>query len=81
MLSVSEFMQSLNKNQLFIKTTVQRDDFVNPPVVIHFGNNSVRIIDCKISHKNYLFIIEGKTQTGQEIQLFWSEFGVNILNY
>ena len=63
MLSVSEFMQSLNKNQFFIKITVQRDNFVNHDYPfgchIHFDNDSVRITDCKISHKNYSFIIEG----------------------
>ena len=62
MLSVSEFMQSLNKNQLFIKITVQRDDFVNHDYpfgcYIPFDNDSVRVTDCKISPKNYLFIID-----------------------
>ena len=83
MLSVSEFMQSLNKNQLFIKITVQQDDFVNHDYPfgchIHFDNDSVRITDCKISHKKYLFIIEDKTKTGQEIQLFWGEQHFELL--
>ena len=82
MLSVSEFMQSLNRNQLFIKITVQRDDFVNHDYPfechIHFDNDSVRVTDCRVSFKNYLFIIEGKTETGQEKKLFGES---NILNY
>ena len=62
---------------VFIKITAQRDDFVNHDYPfschIHFDNDNFKITDCKISHKNYLFIIEGTTQTGQEIQLFWGE--------
>ena len=77
MLSVSKFLQSLKRNQLFIKITVQRDDFVHHDYPfgchIHFDNDSVRVTDCKVSPKYYLFIIEGKTETGQEIKLFWGE--------
>ena len=55
MLSVSEFMQSLNGNQLFIKITVQRDDFVNHDYPfgchIHFDNDSARVTDRKVSPK------------------------------
>ena len=83
MLSVSEFMQSLNRNQLFIKITVQRDDFVNHDYLfgchIHFDNDSVRVSDCKVSLKNYLFIIEGKIEIGQEIKLFWGEQHFELL--
>ena len=64
MLSVSEFMQSLKRNQLFIKITLKRDDFVNHDYPfgchIHFDNDIVRVIDYKVSRENYLFIIEGK---------------------
>ena len=83
MLSVSEFMQSLNRNQLFIKITVQRDDFVNHDYLfgchIHFDIDSVRVTDCKVSPKNYLFIIEDKIETGQEIKLFWGEQHFQLL--
>ena len=83
MLSVSEFMQSLNRNQVFIKITVQRDDFVNHDYPfgchIHFDNASVTVTNCKVSPKNYLFIIEGKTETGQEIKLFWGDQHFELL--
>ena len=76
-------MQSLNKNQLFKKITVQRDDFVNHDYPfgchIQFDNDSVRVTDCKISPKNYLFLIEGKTETGQVINLFWGEQHFELL--
>ena len=77
MLTVSEFMKSLNRNQLFIKIQVQRDNFVqlNFPCGnhIHFDNDSIRVSDCKISNKNCLIIIEGTTETGQEVKLLWGE--------
>ena len=83
MLSVSEFMQSLKRNQLFIKITVQRDDFANHDYPfgchIHFDNYSVRVTDCKVSPKNYLFIIAGKTETGREIKLFSGEQNFELL--
>ena len=74
MLTVSEFMQSLKRNQLFIEIQVQRDNFVqlNFPFgnQIHFNNDSIRVSDCKISNKNCLIIIEGTTETGQEVKIF-----------
>ena len=83
MLSVSEFMQSLNRNQLFIKITVQRDDFANHDYPfgchIHFDNDSVRITDCKVSPKNYLFIIASNTETGQEIKILSGEQHFELL--
>ena len=83
MLSVSEFMQSLNRNQFFIKIIVQRDDFFEIEYSfgchVHFGNDSVRLTNCKISHKNYLSIIEGKTENGQEVKLFWGEKHFGLL--
>ena len=83
MLAASEFMHSLNRNQLCIKIQVQRDNFVqfNFPFDshIHFDNDSVRTTDCKISPKDCLFIIEGMTETGQEIKLFWGEKHFELL--
>ena len=83
MLSVSEFMQSLSKNQLFIKIQVQRDNFINYEYRfgchIHFDNDSLRVSDCKVSTKDCLFIIEGKTETGQEVKLFWGEKHFELL--
>ena len=83
MLSVTEFMQSLNKNQLCIKIVVQKDEFIHQNYQfgchIHFDNNSIRITDCTVSPANYFFIREGKTETGQEIKLFWGEQHFELL--
>ena len=46
---------------------------------IHFDNDSVRTTDCKISPKDCLFIIEGITEAGQEIKLFWGEKHFELL--
>ena len=76
-------MHSLNKNQLFIKIQVQRDNFIQYEYPfgshIHFDNDNVRVSDCKISTKDCLFIIEGKTETGQEVKLFWGEKHFELL--
>ena len=78
-------MQSLNKNQnqLSMKIKIQRDDFFDHGYPfgchIHFDNNSVRITNCKVSSKNYLIVIEGKTETGQEVKLFWGEQHYELL--
>ena len=68
MLSVSEFMKSLNRNQLCIKTIVQIDDYVEleypPDCHINFDDHSIKLTNCKISPKNYLLLIEGETETG-----------------
>ena len=76
-------MQSLNKNQLSIKITVQRDDFINHDYPfgchIHFDNDSIRITNCKVSSKNYSIIIEGTTETKQEVKLFWREQHFELL--
>ena len=70
-------MHSLNKKQLFIKAQVQRDNFVQLDYPfgshINFDNDSVRTTGCKISNKDCLLIIEGKTETGQEVNFFWGE--------
>ena len=83
MLTVSEFMHSLNRNQLCIKIQVQRDNFIDLSYAfgnhIHFDNDSVRTTDCKISNKDCLLIIEGKTETGQEVKLFWGEKHFELL--
>ena len=83
MLSVTEFMQSLNKNQLCIKILVQKDEFVDQNYQfgchIHFDNDSIRITDCKVPPTNYIFILEGKTETGQEVKLFWGEKHFELL--
>ena len=76
-------MQSLNRNQLFIKIKVKRDNFVQLDFPfgnhIHFDNDSIRVSDRKISNKNCLIIIEGKTETGQEVKLFWGEKHFELL--
>ena len=77
MLSVSEFLNSFNKNQHVIKISVQIDDFIEFDYQsgshIHFDDDSVKLTNCKVSTQNYLFIIEGTTKTGKEIKLFWGE--------
>ena len=82
MLSVSEFMHSLNRNQHCIKIVVQIDDYIEleypSDCHIHFDNDSIKLTNCKISPKNYLLIIEGETETGQEVKFFWGE---KILKY
>ena len=56
MLSVSEFMKSLNKNQFFIKIIVQIDNYIEleypPDCHIHFDNDSFKLTNCRISPKN-----------------------------
>ena len=83
MLSVSEFLNSFNKNQLVIKISVQIDDFIEFDYPsgshIHFDDNSVKLTNCKVSTQNYLFTIEGTTTTGQEIKLFWGEKHFDLL--
>ena len=83
MLAASEFMHSLNRNQLCIKIKVQRDNIAQPKFPlnshIHFHNDSITSTDCKISTKDCLFIIEGITETGQEVKLFWGEKHFELL--
>ena len=83
MLSVSEFMKSLNRNQLCIKIVVQIDDYIEleypPDCLLHFVNDSIKLTNCRISPKNYLLIIEGETETGQEVKLFCGEKRFEIL--
>ena len=68
-------MKSLNRNQLFIKIVVHIDDYIELEYTsgchIHFDDDSIRLTNCKIAPKNYLLIIEGETETGQEVKLFW----------
>ena len=83
MISVSEFMKSLNRNQLGIKIIVQIDDYIEleypPNCHIHFDSDSIILTNCRISPKSYLLIIEGETETGQEVKLFWGEKHFEIL--
>ena len=83
MLSVSEFLNSLNKNQVVIKISVQIDDFIEFDYPsgshIHFDDDSVKLTNCKVSTQDYLFIIEGTTKTGQEMKLFWGEKQFDLL--
>ena len=76
MLSVSEFIEPLNRNQLCIKIVAQIDDYIEleypPDCHIHFDND-------RISPKNYLLIIEGEAETGQEVKVFWGEKHFEIL--
>ena len=66
MLSVSEFLNSLNKNQLVIKISVQIDNFIEFDYPsgshIHFDDDSVKLTDCKISTQDYLFINQNKSK-------------------
>ena len=76
-------MKSLNRNQLCIKIVVQTEDYIEheypPGCHIHFDNDSIKLTNCKISPKNYLLKIEGETETGQEVKLFWGEKHFEIL--
>ena len=67
MVSVSEFMKSLNRSQFCIKIVGQIDNFIEleylPNCRIHFDNDSINLTNCGISPRNYFFIIEGETET------------------
>ena len=83
MVSGSEFMKSVNKNQLCIKIKVQIDDYIEleypPDCQNHFDDDSIKLTNCRISPKNYILIVEGETETGQEVKLFWVEKHFEIL--
>ena len=83
MLSVSEFLNSFNKNQLVIKISVQLNNFIELDYPsgshLHFDDDSVKLSNCKVSTQDYLFIIEGITKTGQEIKLFLGEKHFDLL--
>ena len=85
MLSVSEFLNSFNKNQLVIKIAIQTDEFTDIEYPtgshLHFDDDYVVLTNCKVSPKNFLFIFEGVTKTKQEIKLFWGEHHFDILKY
>ena len=59
MLSVSELLNSFNRNQLVIKISVQIDDFTEFEYPsgshIHFDDDSVQLTNCKTSTQNYLY--------------------------
>ena len=56
MLSVSEFMKSLNRNQFCKTIVVQKDDYIQleypPDCHILFDDDSIKLTNCKISTKN-----------------------------
>ena len=83
MIKVSEFLHSLNTKQFCIKIQVQREDFANINYTfgnhIHFDNDSIRTTLCQFSDKDCLFIIEGKTESGHEVKLFWGEKHFELL--
>ena len=85
MLSVSEFLNSFSKNQLFIRISVQIDIFFELDYPSgshkHFDDDSVQLTNCRVSPQNYLFIIEEITKTKKEIKLFWGEKHFDLLKY
>ena len=85
MIKVSEFLHSLNRKQFCIKIQVQRENFAKLDYSfgnhIHFDNESIRTTICKFSDKDCLFIIEGKTEIGQEAKLFWGEKHFELLKH
>ena len=77
MLSVNKFMKSLNKNQFVLKIFVQTENFQNQkyPDTCHiqFDDDSLKVTNCKISAKDNLFIIDGTTESGQEVKRSWGK--------
>ena len=73
----------MNRNQLCKKIIVQIDDYIEleypPDCHIHFDDDSIKLTNCTILPKNYLLLIEGETETGQEVKLFWEEKHFEIL--
>ena len=83
MIKVSEFLNSLNTKQFCIKIQVQRENFAKLDYSfgnhIHFDNDSIRTTLCQFSDTDCLFIIEGTTESGQEVKLFWGEKHFELL--
>ena len=83
MIKASEFFKSLNTKQFCIKIQVQREDFAHIDYTfgnhIHFDNDSIRTTLCQFSDKDCLFIIEGQTESGHEVKLFWGEKHFELL--
>ena len=84
MIKVSEFLKSLNTKQFCTKKIqVQRENFANIDYTfgnhIHFDNDSIRTTLCQFSDRDCLFIIEGKTESGHEVKLFWGEKHFELL--
>ena len=81
-LSVKEFMKSLDKNQFVLKMIVQKDTFINqkfpPHCHIHFDDNRFLVNNCRVSTKEYLFIIDGTTESGHDVKL-WGEQHFELL--
>ena len=67
----------IKQKTTFRKNTSTKDNFVQYDFIfvnhIHFDNENVRVSDCIISNKDCLIIIEGISETGQEVKLFWGE--------
>ena len=65
MLSVKEFINSVDNNQFVLKIIVQRDNFKNQNYSndyhIHFDDDGIAVSNCNVSTKDYLFIIDGTT--------------------
>ena len=85
MIKVSEFLHSLNRKQFCIKIQVQRENFAKLHYSfgnhIHFDNDNIKTTICKFSDKDCLFIIEGITESGQEVKLFWGEKHFELLKH
>ena len=58
MLSVKDFMKSLDKNQFVFKIIVQTENFTNQTYPenchIHFDDDSILITSCKVSNKDFV---------------------------
>ena len=67
-------MKSLYESQFVFKIIVQRDNFTNQnnPNNCHlnFDDDSLTVTNCRVSTKDYLFIIDGTAESGDEVKLF-----------
>ena len=76
-------MKSLDKNQFVLKIIVQKDNFMNqklpPHCRIHFDDDRFLVNSCRVSTKDYLFIIDGTTEFSHEVKLFWGEQHFELL--
>ena len=50
-----------------------------PHCHIHFDDDQLLVNNCRISTKDYLFIIDGTTESGHEEKLFWGEQHFELL--
>ena len=74
MVSVKVLMKFIDKNRFVLKILEQTESFTNQTSPenchIQFDDESIMITNCKVSSKNYLFIIEGTAEIGQEVKPF-----------